>query len=110
MQKLPSIVPDCSSNCNSCHYSRFYQPVRAFVTFGIAHLGLSMSIMVIVFLIFLIGHKISGLMSWLLGCCTFGMTIATIIFYYLSLREFMEPMEFDILNKEFIFINNAAIG
>jgi len=110
MQKLPSIVPDCSSNRNSCHSSRFYQPVTAFVTFGIAHLGLSMTIMVIAFLLFLVGHKISGLTSWLLGCCAFGMTIATIVYYYLGLREFMEPMEFDIYNTEFIFINNAAIG
>merc|ERR1719432_67517 len=110
MQRLPSIVPDCSSNCNICYYLCFYQPVTAFVTFGTAHLGLSMTIMVIAFLLFLVGHKINGLTSWLLGCCAFGMTNATIACYYLSLREFMEPMEFDIYNIEFIFINNAAIG
>ena len=84
--------------------------MTAFVTFGIAHLGLSMTLMVIAFLVFLVGHNISGLTSWLLGSNAFGLTIAIIVYYVLCLREFMEPMESDILNTEFIFINNAAVG
>ena len=112
MQRLPSFVPDCSNTniCQLSSYASFNQPVTAFVTFGIAHLGLSMTLMVIAFLVFLVGQNISGLTSWVLGSNAFGLTITAIVYYALFLRKFMEPMEFDILNTEFIFINNAAVG
>ena len=88
----------------------FDRAVEAFLTFAMAHVGLSMIVMIIAFLVFLLGHKISGLTSWLLGSTAFGLTIATIAYYALYLRRFMEPLQFDISNTEFIFINNAALG
>merc|ERR1712212_525482 len=115
---LSSFIPECSSfvgrsnfGCDHGRYSR-YDPaaVDAFVTFAIAHLGLSISIMVVALLVFLVGHNISGLTSCLLGSCTFGLTVVTIVYYLLCLRGFVEPLEFDIHNTEFVFIHNAVVG
>ena len=88
----------------------FDRAVEAFLTFAMAHVGLSMIVMIIAFLVFLLGHKISGLTSWMLGSTAFGLTVATIAYYALYLRRFMEPLQLDISNTEFIFINNAALG
>ena len=80
------------------------------MTFALAHLVLSTITMIIALLVFLAGFNISGLTSWLLGSSMFGLTVATIVYYVLCLRRFMEPLELDILNTEFVFINNAALG
>merc|ERR550517_610703 len=114
MMTLSSGIPDCSSRYNfGCEYGHSYgsdQAVAAFVTFSIAHLALSTTIMVIALLVFLVGHNISRLTSCLLGCNTFGLTVATVVYYVLCLRGFMEPLEFDIYNTEFVFMSNAVVG
>ena len=66
--------------------------------------------MVIALLVFLVGHNISGITSWLLGCNTFGLTVATIVYYVLCLRGFVEPLEFDIYNTEFVFMSKTVVG
>ena len=114
MMTLSSGIPDCSSRYNfGCEYGHSYgsdQAVAAFVTFSIAHLALSTTIMVIALLVFLVGHNISRLTSCLLGCNTFGLTVATVVYYVLCLRGFMEPLEFDIYNTEFVFMSNTVVG
>ena len=121
MMRLSSIASElqskkCYSNSYDCdyyyddHYFPYVEAIVAFLTFAMAHIALSMIVMVIAFLVFLLGHKISGLTSWMLGSTAFGLTVATIVYYALCLRRFMEPLQFDIFNTEFIFINNAALG
>merc|ERR1719430_2051514 len=92
MMTLSSIIPNCSSfvghtdfDCEYRHYSCSDAAVVAFVTFAIGHLSLSIIIMVISLLVFLVGHNISGLTSWLLGSNTFGLTITTVVYYVLCL-------------------------
>ena len=81
-----------------------------FQTFATAHLGFSTIIMVIALLVFLVGHKISGLTSLFLGSGAFGLTIATIVYYFLCLREFIDPSWSDILHTELIFLVNASVA
>ena len=61
MMTLSSFIPDCDSrynfDCEYGHPSRSDQAVAAFVTLAIAHLALSITIM----MVFLLGHNISGL-------------------------------------------------
>lgn len=81
-----------------------------FQIFATAHLGFSMIVMVIALLVFLVGHNISGLTSLFLGSGGFSLTIATIVYYFLCLRGFMDPLWSDILHTEFIFLINASVG
>merc|ERR1719219_2422629 len=111
--ELVVVIPTSYSNSYISydgHYFPYVEATVAFLTFAMAHVALSMIVMVIAFLVFLLGHKISGITSWLLGSTAFGLTVATIVYYALCLRRFMEPLQFDISNTEFIFINNAALG
>ena len=115
MQRFTALTSDCSLSvgCPKRGSSalKFNLQVRTFLNFIALHLGLSTTLLVAAFLTFLTGRKISGVTFWLLGCNTLGFTVATIIYYFLSLREFMEnSLELNIFNSEFIFMQNAALG